>query len=670
MDRKIPHFLTRNARPLEYALILEPDLERGTYGGQVSIDIHIERDSNSITLNCFDLDIHSTEFKRGGKNILPDPTITYDQLSQQVVVCSDNKTLKAGERVQLKQTFSGILNDQNAGFYRSRYIDEDGNEKWIASTMMQPTSCRRAFPCFDEPDFKATFSLTLLVEHHLMCLGNMSPLAIEDVPWKAKKKVVFNKTPRMSTYLVAFVVADGLYKIRNRDLGIPISIYTRGPNDARKAQLSLELAVKTVDFFGNALAYKYPLSKMDLITVPNFMVGAEENFGLLTFVDFGLLYDSNSQDMFRLYQLVDTVVHEIAHQWFSCLVTTKSWNTTWLNEGFATWLSFYAMERFYPEWKVSRTFAAVDMQNALALDSLRSSHAIELKLEPGQESDVLDAISYIKGASVIRMISDYLGEDRFVAGLQTYVQRHAFGSTVTDDLWSALEDTTGMDVKGVMDPWVKQVGYPVLSVFENNAGIVTIEQNRFLRYRDEKSEEKSEEDESIFAVPLNIRTKTGTKRHILRSIKEQYQLPSDFFKLNADQIGFYRTFYTPNRLEKLASAAREGLLTVEDRNGIVADVGALTSAGYYNSSLLLDLLLGWRNEDDFLVWSTLLAQLSSLRATWMFETPEVQTPFQTSYTKGLQNRTVIRGQVGMRSLSLANLISCRSIMLSICIRKS
>lgn len=618
MEEKRPDYLPTNVRPLAYILSIEPDLESGTYDGHVSIELHVENDSNSISLNSVDLDIHSTRIQRGGKDIISSPTITYDQPSQQIVI-SFGKTLKAGERVQLNQAFSGILNNQSAGFYRSRYMDEDGKEKWIASTMMQPSSCRRAFPCFDEPGLKATFSLTLLVEHPLMCLGNMNILAIQDFPGP-KKKVIFNRTPPMSTYLVAFVVADGLYKTQSRDLGIPISIYTRGPNDAKHAQLSLELAVKAVDFFGDMLKHRYPLPKMDLITVPNFMMGAEENYGLLTFVAFALLYNPVTGNLSSLQQVVETVVHEIAHQWFSCLVTTQSWDSTWLNEGFATWLTLYANERFYPEWKVSRTFAAVDMQQALNLDSLRSSHALELTLEPGQEAEVLDTISYIKGSSILRMISDYLGEDAFIEGLRTYVQRHAFGNTVTEDLWNALRDTTGVDVKVIMDPFVKQVGYPVLTVSEDKAGIISITQNRFLRSGDAKPEE----DKTIFSVPLNIRTKIGVQKHMLRSREEEYQVPTEFFKVNADQVGFYRTFYTPSRLARLFSAAREGLLSIEDRNGILADAGALTSAGYYPSSLLLNILCNSTSEDNFLVWNTLLAQLGSLRAAWLFEPREVR----------------------------------------------
>ena len=314
------------------------------------------------------------------------------------------------------------------------------------------------------------------------------------------------------------------------------------------------------------------------------------------------------------------VQHELAHQWFGNLVTMDFWDGLWLNEGFATWMSWYSCNEFYPEWKVWETFVIDTLQGALGLDGLRSSHPIEVPVHRAEDiNQIFDSISYSKGSAVLRMISKYIGEDVFIDGVRKYIKKHAWGNTQTGDLWAALSEASGKDVSTVMDIWTKKIGYPVVSVTENDKdGSITIKQNRFLRTGDVKPEE----DETLYPVILGLRTKDGVDESlILRDREQTFKLPHglDFYKLNADHSALFRTSYSPERLVKLGEAAKKGLLTVEDRAGMIADAGALAASGYGKTSGILSLLEGFSTEDQFVVWNEILSRMSSVRNTWMFE---------------------------------------------------
>ncbi|KAK5110846.1 hypothetical protein LTR62_005557 [Meristemomyces frigidus] len=301
------------------------------------------------------------------------------------------------------------------------------------------------------------------------------------------------------------------------------------------------------------------------------------------------------------------------------------WDGLWLNEGFATWMSWYSCNKFYPEWKVWQGYVTDNLQSALGLDSLRSSHPIEVPVKRADEiNQIFDAISYSKGSCVIRMISKHLGEDVFMEGIRRYLKKHAFGNTTTGDLWAALSDASGKDVVSVADTWTKYVGFPVITVEEdakNNS--VNLKQNRFLRTADVKPEE----DKTIWPVFLGMRTKNGVDEEITLNKREaKFQVPdNDFFKLNADHSGIYRTNYTPERLKKLGENAKAGLLSVEDRAGMLADAGALTAAGYQKTSGLLSLLKGFNTEPDFVVWDELTARIGAVRSAWVFEDEKIRT---------------------------------------------
>lgn len=583
-------------------------------------------DTNSISLNSNEIEIHSTTISADGAVVTASPEVTYNS-DNQVATVKFAETIPAGSKAQLKQTFTGSLNDKLAGFYRSAWKTPSGETRYIASTQMEPTDARRAFPCFDEPALKAEFTITLIADKENTCLSNMDVASESEVDSKitgTKRKVVkFNKTPLMSTYLVAFIVGELKY-IETTNSSVPIRVYATPDQDIEHGRFSLDLAAKTIPFYEKAFDSKYPLPKMDMVAVPDFSAGAMENWGLITYRTVDLLLNEKTSGASTKERIAEVVQHELAHQWFGNLVTMDFWDGLWLNEGFATWMSWYSCNAFYPEWNVWQTYVIDSLQGALSLDSLRSSHPVEVPVKRADEiNQIFDSISYMKGSSVLRMISKYLGEDTFIQGVRNYINKHAYGNTQTGDLWAALADASGKPVETVMDVWTKKVGYPVVQVTENaSAGTLHIKQNRFLRTADVKPEE----DQTLYPVFLGLRTRDGVAEDLFLDKREgDFKVPDlDFFKINADHSGLYRTSYTPERLEKLGKAAKDGLLTVEDRAGMVADSGALASAGYQKTSGLLSLLKGMDSEAEFIVWNEMLTRVGSLRAAWMFEDDKVR----------------------------------------------
>ena len=584
-----------------------------------SLDVKVE--TSSISLNTLELNIHSTSIASGGREITSSPKVIYHEASQVTTISFDH-ALPAGSKAQVTQVFTGYLNDKMAGFYRSSYQDEDGSTKYIAVTQMEPTDARRAFPCFDEPALKAEFSVTLIADKNHTCLSNMDQASETEIDSKItggkRKAVTFNKTPLMSTYLLAFIIGE-LKVIETNDFRVPVRVFATPDKNIEHGRFSLELAARTLDFYEKTFDSKFPLPKMDMAAIPDFSAGAMENWGLVTYRVVDLLFDEKTSGASTKQRVAEVVQHELAHQWFGNLVTMDFWDGLWLNEGFATWMSWYSCNTFYPEWKIWQSYVTADLQSALSLDSLRSSHPIEVPVKRADEvNQIFDAISYAKGSCVLRMISRYLGEETFMEGIRRYLKKHAYGNTETGDLWAALADASGKPVKEVMTVWTKNVGYPVVPVTENeDSKSIHVKQNRFLRTADVKPEE----DKILYPVFLGLRTKSGVDEALTLSERERdIEIPDDdFFKLNADQSGIYRTSYTPERLRKLGQAAKDGLLSVEDRAGMIADAGALASSGYQKTSGVLSLLKSFDDEKEFVVWSELLTRISAIRTAWVFE---------------------------------------------------
>ncbi|CZT42721.1 probable aminopeptidase 2 [Rhynchosporium secalis] len=631
--------------PKHYNITLEPNFETFKFKGTVVIDLEVVKETSSVSLNTLELDIHSTKISTSGQSSTSSEAknLTYDEDSQTTKIDFEHSLAK-GSKAQLEMTFTGELNDKMAGFYRSTYKNADGTESIMATSQMEATDARRAFPCFDEPALKAEFTVTLIADKKFTCLSNMDVSGEKEVKsgfgGDVKKAVSYNKSPPMSTYLICFIIGELNY-IESTKFRVPVRVYAPPTSDIEHGRFSLELAARTLEFYEKTFDSAFPLPKMDMVAIPDFAAGAMENWGLITYRVVDLMLDEKTSSASTKERVAEVVQHELAHQWFGNLVTMDFWDGLWLNEGFATWMSWYSCNVFYPEWKVWQSYVTDGLQSALSLDSLRSSHPIEVPVKRADEvNQIFDAISYMKGSSVIRMVSKYLGEDVFMQGIRDYLKKHAYGNTTTGDLWNALSKVSGKDVEKVMDIWTKKIGYPVVSVTENEAGSsIHVKQNRFLRTGDVKPEE----DTVLYPVFLGLRTKEGVDESLVLSTREEDFKVKDteFFKLNADHSSLYRTSYSPARLEKLGQAAKDGLLTVEDRAGMISDAGALAASGYGKTSGVLNLLKGFSEEKEFIVWSEILTRLGAVRGTWTFEDQKIQDvleTFQRDLVSGLAHK--------------------------------
>ncbi|KAL2170053.1 hypothetical protein VTG60DRAFT_5325 [Thermothelomyces hinnuleus] len=612
--------LPANVIPRHYNITLEPDFKKLTFDGTVVIDLDVVEDSKSISLHTLELDIHDAKITSGGQTVSSSPTVSYNE-DTQVSTFEFGNAVTKGSKAQLEIKFTGQLNDKMAGFYRSTYKNPDGSEGIMAVSQMEPTDARRSFPCFDEPSLKAEFTVTLIADKKLTCLSNMDVAYEKEVKSEQtggiKKAVTFNKSPLMSTYLVAFVVGELNY-IETNEFRVPVRVYAPPGQDIEHGRFSLNLAAKTLAFYEKVFGIEFPLPKMDQIAIPDFAQGAMENWGLVTYRVVDLLLDEKASGAATKERVAEVVQHELAHQWFGNLVTMDWWDGLWLNEGFATWASWYSCNIFYPEWKVWESYVVDNLQRALSLDSLRSSHPIEVPVKRADEiNQIFDAISYSKGSCVLRMISTYLGEDTFLEGVRRYLKKHAYGNTQTGDLWASLAEASGKKVEEVMQVWTKNIGFPVVTVTEKDDKTIHLKQNRFLRTGDTRPEE----DQVIYPVFLGLRTKDGIdESQTLTKREDTFTVPStDFFKLNANHTGLYRTAYSPERLKKLGDAAKQGLLSVEDRAGMIADAGALATSGYQRTSGVLSLLKGFNSEPEFVVWNEIIARVSSVQSAWIFE---------------------------------------------------
>ncbi|SCV03324.1 LAME_0H09516g1_1 [Lachancea meyersii CBS 8951] len=608
-DREV---LPTNVRPVHYDLSVEPDFDTFKFDGNVKIDLQVNDCSkDTIQLNTLEIDINSAQ-------IGTQKAVKWDiDTEAQVATLEFPKGfLKDKKTVTLELSFTGTLNDNMAGFYRAKFTDKKtGATKYMATTQMEPTDARRAFPCFDEPNLKATFAITLISSQHLTHLSNMD---VKSELLKGNKKyTTFNTTPKMSTYLVAFIVAELNY-VESKHFRIPVRVYA-APGEEHDGQFAADLTAKTLAFFERTFGIQYPLPKMDNVAVHEFSAGAMENWGLITYRVVDLLLDRENSTLQRVQRVAEVVQHELAHQWFGNLVTMDWWEGLWLNEGFATWMSWYSCNEFEPEWKVWEQYVSDTLQSALALDSLRSSHPIEVPVKRADEiNQIFDAISYSKGSSLLRMISVWLGEDVFIKGVSDYLTKFKYGNAKTEDLWDALSKASGKDVRKVMDIWTKKVGFPVVSV-EESGNKVTFTQNRYLTTKDVKPEE----DKTLFPVFLALKTDQGVDHSlVLNDRSATFTLKeADFFKVNADQAGIFITSYTDERWAKLSKQADQ--LSVEDRTGLVADAKALSTSGYTSTTNFLELISNWRSENSFVVWEQMIKSLYSLRATWLFESQEV-----------------------------------------------
>ncbi|KAL1915149.1 uncharacterized protein VTP21DRAFT_7630 [Calcarisporiella thermophila] len=619
--------LPTNVRPTHYTIKLTPDVEKFTFTGEQTVELEVNQDTTQIVLNSHELNVQSASISNIAVKSSQSQQVTkieHDE-KKETVTLTLAQALPAGSKAALHMQFTGELNDKMAGFYRSSYKDAQGETKYMATTQFEATDARRAFPCWDEPALKATFDVTLVVKEHLTALSNMN--VISETKANGFKEVKFARTPIMSTYLIAFVVGELEYieetTSGEHNNGTPIlcRVYTP-PGLKEQGRFSLGVGSKSLELFAQVFGQPYPLPKYDMVAIPDFEAGAMENWGLVTFRLNAILFDEKTSDARQKQRIAYTVCHEAAHQWFGNLVTMEWWSELWLNEGFATWVGWFAVDKIFPDWDIWTQFIMDELQSGLRLDALRSSHPIEVPVrDPAEIHQIFDMISYAKGGSVIRMLSGWMGVDVFLAGIRRYLKRHAYGNASTMDLWKALSEESGNDVGEFMTLWTKQVGHPVLTVTVPKAGEIHVRQNRFLSTGDVKPED----DQNLWWVPLSLITDNGeVTKYTLTERESTFKLPGQptWFKLNHYHTGVYRVLYTPEHIANLGKIVHT--LQTGDRVGLVADTGSLAVSGYTKTSAFLDLLRCYENEDKYIVWQEIATRLQTLGMVFSEQEEEVQ----------------------------------------------
>ncbi|KAF9977206.1 Aminopeptidase 2 mitochondrial [Actinomortierella ambigua] len=630
--------LQRSILPVHYSLKIVPCPVNYSFLGQVTIDtaqhaddavfivinvrICIAEPTFYIALNAKELNIQTATVR---DSLIDGYSITATSVNYSVedetIMLEFPTMLHVGTSWILDITYIGLVNDKLTGFYRSMYTDANNNVHQLTTTQFQSTHARRAFPCWDEPSIKATFSLTLQAPQGMTCLSNMNVLSTTLLE-NGMQEVTFHKTPIMPTYLLAWTIGDFDY----------IEAYTSGEyNDApllcrvytpvglaEHGRYALDLATKSVEIFARMFDMPHPLPKLDMVAIPDFAPGAMENWGLITFRLYALLVDEYaSQDQKR--QVAQTVIHEIAHQWFGNVVSMEWWSDLWLFEGFATFLAFMVVDELYPDWEVWTEFVN-KIQEVLRQDSLRTSHPVEVEVvNPSDITQIFDEVSYMKGASVLRMLHAWLGQDQLLRGIRTFINKYMWSNANTEDLWVTLAEECKVDVPAFMAKWTRQTGYPVLTVVELDESTVLVRQNLYLSTGDVTPEE----DNLIWPIPLSLSTASdgGLIQNITMDSKEMV-LKIDttrWYKFNMGQTGFYRVAYPSRALDLLGQTFGTHQLTAENRVGLLADSAALVMSGSAPTSSFLTLLKYFENEEQFVVWSEVSLKLTELLAVWLEE---------------------------------------------------
>eukprot|EP01097_Dermamoeba_algensis_P006404 TRINITY_DN4015_c0_g1_i1.p1 TRINITY_DN4015_c0_g1~~TRINITY_DN4015_c0_g1_i1.p1 ORF type:complete len:856 (+),score=234.34 TRINITY_DN4015_c0_g1_i1:115-2682(+) len=595
--------LPKHIRPRVYKVTLEPDLKAFKFDGEEEIEFEVVEPTKQVVLNSKELVVHSASI--GDQTA----TISYDKENYYVKFDFDKEINQNGT---LKVKFSGELNNQMAGFYRAKYFVGE-EERYMAVTQFEATDCRRALPCWDEPAIKAQFDVTLIVPKDRTALSNMPIVEDKDHPSKSDKRIVkFDRTPVMSTYLLAFAVAELDYVEGMASNGVPIRVYTqKGKSD--QGRFSLEISLKVLPLLENTFKQKYPLPKLDLLAVSDFAFGAMENWGLVTFRETALLVDSQNTSTSAKQYVALVVAHELTHSWFGNLCTFAWWKDLFLNESFATWAEYLSIDIIHPEWKVFEQFVFSDFVRAQSLDALESSHPVEVDVRTADEIDeVFDAISYSKGCSLIRMLVNYLSLETFIGGVNTYLDEFKFSNATAQDLWNHLSKASGQDIASMMQSWTKKTGYPVVTItevkVEGGKRHLQVEQHRFLEVGVKK------EDDTVWHIPLGYITSKNSQPTytLLKERSGVIEIDADvqWVKFNPEQIAFHRVNYPEKYFDELLPAIREKKLSAIDRLGIQDDVCALARAGALKSSIALRVLSAYENEDNYTVLSGLASNLA------------------------------------------------------------
>ena len=586
--------------PVNYKIRIEPDLVNFTFAGSAQILLNALQPVKEIPMNLLDIAVWSCKVLE--KNtFVACPFFVDSQKEELRIFLPEAMTGNITVRID----YQGHINDQMAGFYRSSFI-RGSKQMYIAVTQFQESDARRAFPCMDHPAKKATFDIEMDVEENLVAISN-SPIQSETKLGNGKKRMTFERTPKMSTYLVFFGVGEFESVQSQNDPRVRVVTL---PSKKKYAPFALEFGGKALEFSEAYYGISYPLAKLDLIAIPDFAFGAMENWGAVTFRENLLLYYPEMTSKSAQQRICEIIAHEIAHQWFGNLVTPSDWKYLWLNESFATYFGYGAVDHYYPEWDTWEQFLDGMTASALSRDALHETTAIEI---PSGEHVVINTstapIIYNKGGSILRQIEGYIGQDDFRKGLQDYLRAHEYGTAASRHLWESFENVSNQPIGSMMKSWIEQPGFPIVDV-QRIGHTLILDQKRFT-YLPNDSGQKW-----VIPILINLFFDAGESRQmtvLMDDAQMEIDIPSDTaaYKVNDRQTGFYRVRYKDRKnLEALGRRISDQILFPEDRWGLQNDFYALVKRGDVFLSDYLLFLSHYRTETAYLPLTGIVSSLS------------------------------------------------------------
>jgi aminopeptidase N/puromycin-sensitive aminopeptidase len=589
--------LPDTVRPDHYTLTLTPNLTAATFTGVESIDVTLAEPTDHITLNAVQIAFQSVTVSAEGKQ--QTATISEEKNKEQATFTFPNK-LAAG-KATLSIAYTGILNNELRGFYLSKTARRN-----YAVTQFESTDARRAFPSFDEPAFKATYDVTLIVDKGDTAISN-SPIESDTPgPTAGKHTLKFFTTPRMSTYLVAFLVGDFQCTSGESD-GVQI----RGcatPDKVALTPYSVEVAKYVLHYYNTYFGIPYPLKKLDLIALPDFEAGAMENFGAITYRETDMLLDPKNASVDAKREVALVIAHEMAHQWFGDLVTMKWWDNIWLNEGFATWMENKPVAAMHPEWNIDQMVASGEDQT-LGLDAAPTTRAIRAKAETRDEiEEMFDGISYGKASDVLLTVENYLGPETFRKGVHAYLSAHLYSNATAEDFWNAQTATSHKPVDKIMESFVAQPGEPILTFGELAGGKVSVIQKRFFL-----SPSIEPDPSQKWTIPVCFKSGTDTQRcEVLKPVDSTLKTPtSGLFFANAGGKGYYRTAYPPSVYATLVANIETGLAPTE-RISLIGDEWAQVRSNKAPVGSYLDLATALKSDPNAEVLSNAIGGVDAI----------------------------------------------------------
>ncbi|XP_070821369.1 endoplasmic reticulum aminopeptidase 1b [Chaetodon trifascialis] len=619
--------LPKTVSPLHYDLTIHPNLTTLDFSGVARIKLDVHEDTSTIVLHAKQMQV-SNVLLLAPEGVRPLQVLEYPRFHQ-LALLSDS-VLTKGRRYEVLLEFAANLSDSYHGFYKSSYRTRSGEVRVLASTQFEATFARAAFPCFDEPAFKANFTIRIIREPRHIAISNMPKLKTVELPGGLLEDH-FDTTVKMSTYLVAYIVSDFLSVSKTTQHGVKISVYAV-PEKIDQTAFALDAAVKLLDFYDDYFDIPYPLPKQDLAAIPDFQSGAMENWGLTTYRETGLLFDPEKSSASDKLGLTKVIAHELAHQWFGNLVTMEWWNDLWLNEGFAKFMEFISLDITYPELHVDDFFLGKCFE-AMEVDSLSSSHPVSTHVEnPTQIQEMFDDVSYDKGACILNMLRDFLTPEAFEIGIIRYLKRYSYQNTVNSHLWESLTNVCSsddldegrmkhkefcsrrnsqsgaakwfsgdeLDVRAIMDTWTLQEGFPLVTV-EVRGREVRLSQERYL-----KTDDPSLTQGFLWQIPLTYRTSASETIHrfLLKTKTDVLYLPQevDWVKFNVDMSGYYMVHYAGRGWDSIIKLLQHNhtALTGNDRANLIHNVFQLVSVGKVRLDTALELSLYLSRETEIM----------------------------------------------------------------------